>query len=128
MTERQFSKRLTASLVSTAVACGSFAGPTLVMAQTSPRNPAGATASQAPVTLNFVNAEIEGVARAVGAILNRQFIVDPRVKGAMTLYSDQPISPREVYLNFLTALRGLGFTVVDNGGILKIVPEADAKL
>ncbi|CAN5615959.1 type II secretion system secretin GspD [soil metagenome] len=128
MTERQFSKRLTASLVSTAMACGSLAAPVAALAQTNPRNPAGATASQAPVTLNFVNAEIEGVARAVGAILNRQFIVDPRVKGAMTLYSDQPITPREVYLNFLTALRGLGFTVVDNSGVLKIVPEADAKL
>ncbi|MDE2627583.1 MAG: type II secretion system secretin GspD [Burkholderiales bacterium] len=80
------------------------------------------------VTLNFVNADIDGVARAMGAILKQQFVVDPRVKGTMTLYSDAPLSPREAYLNFLAALRGLGFTVVEVGGLYKIVPEADAKL
>ena len=35
----------------------------------------------ASVTLNFVNADIEGVARAMAAILRQQFIVDPRVRG-----------------------------------------------
>jgi len=80
------------------------------------------------VTLNFVNAEIEGVARAMSAILKQQFIVDPRVKGTITLYSEEPMSPRDAYLNFLAALRGLGFTVVEVGGLYKVVPEADAKL
>ena len=81
-----------------------------------------------PVTLNFVNADIEGVTRAVGAILKQQFVVDPRVKGNITLYSEEPLTPREVYLNYLAALRGLGFTVVEVGGLFKVVPEADAKL
>ena len=81
-----------------------------------------------PVTLNFVNAEIEGVSRAMGAILKQQFIVDPRVKGTITVYSDQPLTPREAYQNYLAALRGLGFTVVEAGGLFKVVPEADAKL
>jgi general secretion pathway protein D len=81
-----------------------------------------------PVTLNFVNADIEGVTRAMAAILKQQFVVDPRVKGTITLYSEEPLLPREAYLNFLAALRGLGFTVVESGGIYKVVPEADAKL
>jgi general secretion pathway protein D len=81
-----------------------------------------------PVTLNFVNADIEGVTRAMAAILKQQFVVDPRVKGSITLYSEEPLAPREAYLNFLAALRGLGFTVVESGGIFKVVPEADAKL
>lgn len=80
------------------------------------------------VTLNFVNADIEGVSRAMGAILKQQFVVDPRVKGTITLFSEEPLSPREAYLNFLAALRGLGFTVVESGGLFKVVPEADAKL
>lgn len=80
------------------------------------------------VTLNFVNADIEGVTRAMAAILKQQFVVDPRVKGTITLYSEEPLTPREAYLNFLAALRGLGFTVVEAGGIFKVVPEADAKL
>jgi general secretion pathway protein D len=81
-----------------------------------------------PVTLNFVNADIEAVSRAMAAILRQQFVVDPRVKGTMTLYSEEPLSPREAYLNYLAALRGLGFTVVEVGGLFKVVPEADAKL
>jgi general secretion pathway protein D len=82
----------------------------------------------APVTLNFVNADIEGVARAMAAILRQQFIVDPRVRGSITLYSEEPLTPNEANLNFLAALRGLGFTVVEVNGIFKVVPEADAKL
>ena len=81
-----------------------------------------------PVKLNFVNADIEAVSRAMGAILKQQFVVEPRVKGTITLFSEQPISPREAYLNYLAALRGLGFTVVEVGGLFKVVPEADAKL
>ena len=84
--------------------------------------------ARAQVTLNFVNADIEAVSRAIGAMLDRQVLVDPRVKGNITLYSEQPLTPREAYLNYLAALRGLGFTVVEAGGLLKVVPEADAKL
>ena len=86
------------------------------------------TKNREPVTLNFVNAEIEGVARAIGAILERQIVVDPRVKGQITLYSEQAVTPREAYLNFLAGLRGLGFAVVEVSGLLKVVPEAEAKL
>jgi general secretion pathway protein D len=85
-------------------------------------------AAEQTVTLNFVNAEIDGVARAMGAMLRQQFVVDPRVKGTITLYSEDPMTPREAYLNFLAALRGQGFTVVESGGLYKVVPEADAKL
>ena len=80
------------------------------------------------MTLNFVNADIEGVTRAMAAILRQQFVVDPRVRGTITLYSEEPLTPREAYLNFLAALRGLGFTVVEVDGLYKVVPEADAKL
>jgi general secretion pathway protein D len=110
--------------------CASMLPPGLAFAQSAPaRVPARASANSGEaVTLNFVNAEIEGVARAMSAILKQQFIVDPRVKGSMTLYSETPLSPRDAYANFLAALRGLGFTVVEVGGLYKIVPEADAKL
>ena len=81
-----------------------------------------------PVTLNFVNADIEAVTRAMGVMLDRQIVIDPRVKGVITVYSEQPVSPRDAYLNYLAALRGLGFTVVENAGLLKVVPEPDAKL
>ena len=78
--------------------------------------------------MNFVNQDIEAVTRAIGAMMNRQIVVDPRVKGAITVYSETPLTVNEAYLNYLSALRGLGFTVVENAGLLKVVPEADAKL
>lgn len=81
-----------------------------------------------PVTLNFVNAEVEAVARAISAMINRPISVDPRVKSPMTLYSETPIPVHEAYLNFLSSLRGLGFSMVESAGLLRIVPEAEAKL
>ncbi len=87
-----------------------------------------AVKASSPVTLNFVNADIEAVTRAVGVMLDRQIIIDPRVKGTITVYSEQPVSVREAYLNYLAALRGLGFTVVETAGLLKVLPEPDAKL
>jgi len=93
-----------------------------------PRGSGPAVKAPTPVTLNFVNADIEAVTRAMGVMMNRQFIIDPRVKGQVTVYSEQPVTPREAYLNYLAALRGLGFTVVESAGLWKVVPEADAKL
>ena len=87
-----------------------------------------AVKASSPVTLNFVNADIEAVTRAIGVMLNRQIIIDPRVKGTITVYSEQPVSVAEAYRNYLAALRGLGFTVVETAGFLKVLPEPDAKL
>jgi general secretion pathway protein D len=92
------------------------------------RNAGPAVRASSPVTLNFVNADIEAVTRAIGVMLNRQIIIDPRVKGTITVYSEQPVSVGEAYRNYLAALRGLGFTVVESSGFLKVLPEADAKL
>ena len=121
-------RTLPASVAAAVLGAALLAAP-LALAQTQRARPAQRTEARAePVTLNFVNADIEGVARAMSAILKQQFVVDPRVKGTMTLYSETPLAPREAYLNFLAALRGLGFTVVEVGGLYKVVPEADAKL
>ncbi len=81
-----------------------------------------------PVTLNFANAEIESVARTMAVITGRNVVVDPRVKGTMTLSTDNAVSPAVAYNQFLSALRLQGFTVVQSAGLDKVVPEADAKL
>ena len=81
-----------------------------------------------PVTVNFVNADLEAVTRAMAAMMDRQILVDPRVKGVITVYSEQPIPVRDAWLQYLSALRGLGFTVVESAGLLKVLPEPDAKL
>lgn len=81
-----------------------------------------------PVTLNFNNAEIESVARTMAAITGRNVVVDPRVKGNITLTTDSPASPARAFNLFVSTLRLQGFTVVNSEGIDKVVPEADAKL
>lgn len=84
--------------------------------------------ASAPVTLNFANAEIEAVARTIATLTNRNVVVDPRVKGVMNLSTEKPVSAGEAFNQFLSALRLQGFTVVESGGLYKVVPEADAKL
>ena len=79
------------------------------------------------VTLNFVNAEIDAVARAIGQMTGRNFLLDPRVKGTINIVSSSPVPREQVYSVFLSALRMHGLAAVDTNGLTKIVPEADAK-
>ncbi len=81
-----------------------------------------------PLTLNFVGADIEAVARTMAVITGRSVVVDPRVKGTITLITERPVTPAVAYNQFLAVLRLQGFTVVNIAGLDKIVPEADAKL
>ena len=81
-----------------------------------------------PITLNFVNADIDAVARTLATLTGRQLVVDPRVKGTLTLSTDKPVSPAVAWNQFLAALRLQSFSVVEANGLHKVVPEADAKL
>ena len=81
-----------------------------------------------PITLNFVNADIEAVARTLATLTGRQLVVDPRVKGTLTLSTEKPVPASVAWNQFLAALRLQSFSVVEANGLLKIVPEADAKL
>ncbi|HUH95615.1 MAG TPA: type II secretion system secretin GspD [Casimicrobiaceae bacterium] len=87
----------------------------------------GARAADEPVTLNFVNADIEAVVKAVAEMTGRNFVLDPRVKGVINIISARPISRELVYPTLLSALRLQGYAAVETDGITKIVPEADAK-
>ncbi len=83
---------------------------------------------QDPITLNFREAEIDSVVGAFGHLLNRSFIVDPRVRGKITLETPRPVNRTTAFNLLKTVLRQQGFAVIDDGGLVKVVPEADAKL
>lgn len=83
--------------------------------------------SQPPVTLNFVDADIDVVAKAVGEMTGKTFVIDPRVKGKINIQSARGVAPNLAYPTFLAALRMAGFAVVEQGSIVRIVPEGDAK-
>jgi general secretion pathway protein D len=106
----------------------SFAPSLLGLSLTHAAPPAKKAASSEPITLNFVNAEIESVARTLATLSNRNLVVDPRVKGTINLTTELPVSPNEAWGQFLAALRLQGFAMVETKGLYKIVPEADAKL
>jgi len=80
------------------------------------------------VTLNFVNADIEGVVKAVSEITGKNFVLDPRVKGTVNIVSARPVSRALVYEIFLSALRLQGYAAIEDRGVVKIIPDADAKL
>lgn len=80
------------------------------------------------VMLNFSNSDIEATIRAVGLITNKNFVIDPRVKGTINIVSSRPVSKADVYPILLASLRLQGFTAVESLGVIKILPEADAKL
>jgi general secretion pathway protein D len=96
-------------------------------AQQSSQKPAKAASTQT-ITLNFVNAEIESVARTLATLSQRNVVVDPRVKGTLNLSTEQPVSAQEAWIQFLSALRLQGYAMVETQGLYKVVPEADAKL
>jgi general secretion pathway protein D len=81
-----------------------------------------------PVTLNFVNAEIDAVARTLATLSGYNVVVDPRVKGSMSLSSNLPVPPAQALRLFAAQLRTQGFAVVESAGLYTVLPEAEAKL
>ena len=80
------------------------------------------------VTLDFANAEIDAVARTMATITGRNVVVDPRVKGTMTLTSTTPVSPAQALRLFGAQLRTQGFALLESSGMVLVLPESDAKL
>jgi general secretion pathway protein D len=78
-------------------------------------------------TLNFKGADIQAVISTVAQATGKNFIIDPRVKGKVTLISNRPMGKGEIYKVFLSILEVHGFTAIPSGAAIKIVPDADAK-
>lgn len=90
--------------------------------------PGHAAQNEETVSLNFVNADIQEVIRAISQISGKNFLVDPRVKGTINIVSSTPVSPSLAYDILLSALRMQGYASVESSGITKIIPEVDAKM
>lgn len=79
------------------------------------------------VRLNFKGADIQAVITSVAEVTGKNFIVDPRVKGKVTIISSRAMDSREIYQVFLSVLDVHGYTAVPAGKTIKILPDADAK-
>ncbi len=84
-------------------------------------------AAEEKVTLNFVNSDIESAIKAAGALTGKNFVIDPKVKGTVNIVSHQPVARELVYPILLSALRQQGIAVVEGNGVVKVMPEAEAK-
>lgn len=111
-----------------AVASGQAWADDTAPAENPPAKAAARPSGPDMVTLNFVNADIEGVVKAVSEITRKNFVLDPRVKGTVSIVSARPMSRSQVYQVFLSSIRVQGFTAVEQRGMVLIVPEGDAKL
>ena len=84
-------------------------------------------ASAEEVTLNFSDADLVAVINSVSQITGKNFIIDPRVKGKVTVVSSKPLNENEVYSVFLSILQVHGFATVPTENAIKIIPDATAK-
>ncbi len=77
---------------------------------------------------NFDNANIRAVIRTVAELTGKNFLIDPRVQGKVTIVSAAPVSLQAAYQIFLGALKAQGFTAVPGPGhVVKILPQANAR-
>ncbi len=79
------------------------------------------------VTLNLKDADINALISTVAEVTGKNFIIDPRVKGKVTVVSSQPMGSEMVYEVFLSILKVHGFAAVPSGEVIKIVPDVNAK-
>jgi len=84
-------------------------------------------ASQENWKINLKNADIREFVTQVSAITGKSFIVDPRVKGNVTVISNTSMDTPAVYELFLAVLRVHGFAAVPSGNVVRIVQQVLAK-
>ncbi|NYH97252.1 type II secretion system secretin GspD [Cupriavidus plantarum] len=115
----------TALARATALLCGlSLLAPAPLWAQQTDVSPP----NRDQVVLNFVNADLDSVVKAVGQATGKNFVIDPRVKGTVNLVTEQPVSRAQALETLGSVLRMQGYAMVESNGFTKVVPEADAKL
>jgi len=125
----------TACARAVALLCGlSLLAPAPLWAQsgartgTPPAPPDITPSNRDQVVLNFVNADLDSVIKAVGQATGKNFVIDPRVKGTVNLVTEQPVSRAQALQTLGSVLRMQGYAMVESNGFTKVVPEADAKL
>lgn len=101
--------------------------PSLAQDAVAPPSPDAVSQAENSLTLNFQDADIRAFIAAVADLTGRNFVVDPRVQGRVTVISSAPTDPNDLYEVFLSILKVHGFTAVEKSGVTKIVPEMVAK-
>jgi len=80
------------------------------------------------INLSFNNADVASVISSVARATNKSILVDPKVRGKISLSSSQSLTPEQAIESLATALRMNGFALVDTADGYRVVTAADAKL
>jgi general secretion pathway protein D len=102
--------------------------------------PSSITVSQQPPTVvqtqelppssklwNLRNADVRAVIAEVSRVIGKNFVIDPRVQGKVSMVSSTPMTNQELYQVFLSVLQVSGYAAIPSGDIIKIIPNIDAK-
>jgi general secretion pathway protein D len=87
----------------------------------------GKGATEGTIHLNFRNADIVQIINLMSELTGKNFLVDDKVRGKVTIIAPKPVTLEEAYQVFLSVLEIQGFTVVPQGPIIKIIPSRDVK-
>ena len=84
-------------------------------------------ATDQKITPNFRDADLAQIAETVSVVTGKNFLLDPHVHAQVTMVSSTPLSPKAFYETFLAILQVYGYIAVPAGGIVKILPDANAR-
>ena len=101
--------------------------PKKIRAEKLPAQPAKKGTAKKYVTLDFDNVDIGVLVKFVSELTGKNFIIDDKVKGKVTIISPKKIPLQDVYKVFLSVLEINGFTVVPAGNMIKIIPAVLAR-
>jgi general secretion pathway protein D len=78
---------------------------------------------KAKITLNLQNVDIRVLINTVAEVSGKNFVVDPRVKGKVSVISGASLDPDQLYDVFLSILEVHNFATVDSGSVIKVLPS-----
>jgi len=78
-------------------------------------------------TVNLKDTDIQEFIKFVADVTGSTIVIDPNVKGKVKVISSKPVSKAELYDLFLSILDVHGFTAVRSGGVIRVIPNKDAR-
>ena len=127
MVKHSFIKTVIGTVIG-AVMCMGLVPDSIVRAQELPQPlPETEQNGQRFITIDFDNVDIQLFIKYISELTGKNFVVDRAVQGNVTILSPSKISEEEAYKVFESVLEVHGFTTVESGSVIKILPSARAR-
>ena len=78
--------------------------------------------SQDSIILNYEDVDIKKVSQDIARFSKKTIILDPRVKGKITIYSNANLNSEQVWDVYLRTIQVNGFSTIEQDGCLRVVP------